>query len=311
MGRKSRHKRERSNRRTTGLIGALKELDARSVGSLLEAAAASPTSNHCLPSIAHTFGTLMRHGSPEGRQSTPEDLPILVRLARDADPQIAQLEDCHPYDTTLTVCVRWGNEIYRILPGQLSRPVAAIQEAQLVASCIDPVLVRHLGYGLADVVELILRRVDHVATTLAPVWTSGQTHGPGDLPSITSDEINATVGLQDIMVQVAACTNPERTLRALASHSSPRNKMSTVQVSQFQAASFGTALAVRFGANNYRTVPAALLMEVIPALASDLAAKAHLLDKTAMEHWCAKVFKTVYRAFARVRTPCDTRTQPR
>ena len=140
MGRKSREKRERSKRRTSGLAGALRALDARSVVSLLEAAAASPTANHCLPSIAHTFGTLMKHGSPEGRRSTPEDLPILVNLARDADPRIAQLEDYHPYDTTLTVCARWDNELYRILPGELSRPVAAIQEAQLVASCIDPVL---------------------------------------------------------------------------------------------------------------------------------------------------------------------------
>ena len=119
-----------------------------------------------------------------------------------------------------------------------------------------------------------------LATTLAPVWISGQAPNPDDLPSITSDEINAAVGSQDIMAQVAACTNPDRALRALENHSSPRNKVSTVQASQSQAASFGTALAIKFGANNYRTVPAALLMETIPALASDLAAKAHLqLDK--------------------------------
>ena len=47
---------------------------------------------------------------------------MLVNLARDADPRIAQLEDYHPYDTTLTVCARWDYELYRILPGQLSRP---------------------------------------------------------------------------------------------------------------------------------------------------------------------------------------------
>ena len=83
-----------------------------------------------------------------------------------------------------------------------------------------------------------------MSTTLAPVWMSGQAPNPGDLPSITSDEINATVGLQDIMAQVAACTNPERTLRALENHSSPRNKTGRVPPSQYQAASFGTALAV-------------------------------------------------------------------
>ena len=221
---------------------------------------------------------------------------MLVNLARDADPRIAQLEDYHPYDTTLTVCARWDNELYRILPGQLSRPVGAIQEAQLVASCIDPVLVRHLGYGLADVVELILRRVDHVSTTLAPVWMSGQAPNPGDLPSITSDEINAAFGSQDIAAQVAACTNPDRALRALENHSSPRNKVSTVQASQSQAASFGTALAIKFGANNYRAVPAGLLMEAIPDLASDLATKAMQLDRSVTRHWDTTVFQTVDRA---------------
>ena len=296
MGRKSREKRERSKRRTSGLAGALRALDARSVESLLEAAAASPTANHCLPSIAHTFGTVMKHGSPDGRRSAPADLPILVNHARDADPQLAAVENYHPPDTTLTVNVRWGNELHRILPGRLSRPVAAVQEARLVASCIDPVLVRHLGYGLADVVELILRRVDHVATTLAPVWINGQTPNPGDVPSITSEEINATAELRDITTQVAAHTNPERALRALRSHSSPRNKLNGMPPSRYQTASFGTALAIRFGTNNYRTVPAALLMETIPAVVSDLASKAHLYDKAATERWNTTVFETVDRA---------------
>ena len=184
MGRKSREKRERSERNTGGLVGALRELDARSVESLLEAAGASPTANHCLPSIAHTFGTLMKHGSPGGRRSIPEDLPILLDFARDADTRIAQLEDYIPYDVTLKVCARWGKALYRMLPGALSRPVAAVQEARLLASCIDPVLVCGLGYGLGDAVELILRRVDHVSTALAPVWMSGQAPNPGDPPLI-------------------------------------------------------------------------------------------------------------------------------
>ena len=264
--------------------------------SLLEAAAASPTANHCLPSIAHTFGTLMKHGSFEGRRSIPQDLSRLLDLARDADTQIAQLEDYIPYDTTLTVYARWRKELYRLLPGELSRPVAAVQEARLVASCTDPVLVPHLGYGLGDAVELILRRVDHVSATLAPVWISGRAPSLGDPPSITLEEINAAFGLQDITAQVAECNNPERAGRALASLSLPRNKLDRVLPSQDQTASFGTALAVRLGTNNCRPLPAALLMEAIPALASDLAAKAHLLDRTATKHWYAKVFKTVDRA---------------
>ena len=293
MGRKSREKRER---RTGGLVGALRGLDARSVESLLEAAGASPTASHCLPSIAHTFGTLMKHGSPEGRRSIPEDLPVLLDFARDADTRIAQLEDYIPCDVTLQVCARWGKALYRMLPGTLSRPVAAVQEARLLASCIDPVLVCDLGYGLGDAVELILGRVDHVFTTLAPVWTSGQAPNPGDPPSIKSDEINAAAGLQDMVAQVAECNSPARARRALADLSLPRNKLVKVLPSQYQTASFGTAMAVRLGANNCRPLPAALLMEAIPALASDLAARAHLLDRTVTERWDARVFETVERA---------------
>ena len=296
MGRKSREKRERRKRRTGGLVGALRGLDARSVESLLEAAGASPTANHCLPSIAHTFGTLVRYGSPRGRRAIAEDLPILLGLAGNADTRIAQLENYISYDVTLKVCARWGKELYRLLPGMLPRPVAAVQEARLLASCIDPVLEGDLGYGLGDAVELILRRVDHVSTTLAPVWISGQAPNPDDPPSTTLDEISAAAGLQDIAAQVAECNNPERARRALESLSLPRNKLAEVLPSQDQTASFGTALAVRPGANNCRPLLAALLMEAIPALASDLAARAHQLDRTVSERWHAKVFETVDRA---------------
>ena len=264
--------------------------------SLLEAAGASPTAGHCLPSIAHTFGALMRYGSPGGRRAEPEDLPVLLGLDRDDDAHNAHPEDYIPYDVTLRVCARWGKELYRMLPGTLSRPVAAVQEAGLIASCIDPVLEGDLGYGLGDAVELILRRVDHVSTTLAPVWTNGQAPNPDDPPSITLDEINAAAGLRDIAAQVAECDNPTRTRRALADLSLPRNKLAKVLPSEFQTASFGTALAVRLGANNCRPLPAALLMKAIPALASDLAARAHQMDRTVSERWHGEVLETVDRA---------------
>ena len=271
-------------------------MDARSVESLLEAAGASPTASHCLPSIAHAFGALMQHGSSGGRRAAPKDLHRLLASARDDDAHIAHLEDYVPYDVTLPVCVRWGKELYRMLPGTLSRPVAAVQDARLLASCIDPVLERDLGYGLGDAVELVLRRVDHVSAALAPVWPIGPAPNPGDPPSITPDEINVAAGLQDIAAQVAECDSPERARRALASLSLPRNRLAEVVPSQYQTASFGTAVAVRLGANNCRPLPAALLMEVIPALASDLAARAHLLDRAVSERWHAKVFETIDRA---------------
>ena len=238
----------------------------------------------------------MQHGSSGGRRAAPKDLPVLLASARDDDARIVHLEDYVPYDVTLPVCARWGEALYRMLPGTLSRPVAAVQDARLLASCIDPVLKCDLGYGLGDAVELILRRVDHVSTALAPVWPSGPAPNPGDAPAITPDEINAAAGLQDIAAQVAECDCPERAQLALAHLSLPRNKLVKVVPSQDQTASFGTALAVRLGANNWRPLPAALLMEAIPALASDLAVRAHRLDKTVSERWHARVFETIDRA---------------
>lgn len=239
---------------------------------------------------------------------------MLLASARDDDAHIVHLEDYVPYDVTLDVCVRWGQALYRMLPGTLSRPVAAVQDARLLASCIDPVLECDLGYGLGDAVELILRRVDHVSTALAPVWPSGPAPNPGDPPAVTLDEINAAAGLQDIAAQVTECDSPDRARRALANHSLPRRKLDSVRPSQDQTASFGTALAVRLGANNCRPLPASLLMEAIPALASDFAARAHLLDRAVSERWHAKVFETIDRALrgsgqdvTRVHNPADGR----
>ena len=60
---------------------------------------------------------------------------MLLASARDDNARIVHLEDYVPYDVTLPVCARWGEVLYRMLPGTLSRPVAAVQDARLLAPC--------------------------------------------------------------------------------------------------------------------------------------------------------------------------------
>ena len=95
----------------------------------------------------------------------------MSRLPTRRSRGLSPFEDFIPYDAREAVRVRWGSEIFRLLPGGLDRPVAVIDYLELLAEAIDPVLVPEIGYGLDDVVEIVLRRVDHVAAALSPAWS--------------------------------------------------------------------------------------------------------------------------------------------
>ena len=158
----------------------------------------------------------MKRTRTGSRQASPDLLPNLVEAANQEATDLWQLEDLIPCDARLEVVVRWEDGLYRILPSSLEQPVAAVEILRLLAEVIDPVLVEHLGFGLGDAVELVLRRVDHVASVLAPAWGPRQ-ETLGTAPVITVGELAAAQTLLDISEQVRSCRNPQRVERALES----------------------------------------------------------------------------------------------
>ncbi len=87
-------------------------------------------------------------------------LPSVLDVLADDAARFAFLEDAVPLDPRLPAVGRFGGQLYRLYPGMLERPVAALRTAELVAIAADPTLVPHYGFGLGDLMTVCLTHMD-------------------------------------------------------------------------------------------------------------------------------------------------------
>ena len=179
--------------------------------------------------------------------------------------------------------VRWNGDLHRLLPGFLGRPIAAIDELGLLAHAIDPVLVDHRGYGLGDLIELVLRRMDHIAGVLSAAWPDDNVPEPDSPVYITDNELGAVRQLEDIFVQVDACEAPERAREALLAHSvSPQRLVCRLDD---PVSVFADTICLQFGADEWAPVPGGLLLEALIACGVRLAGLASQLSGDTETRW--------------------------
>ena len=295
MGRQSRKKKERRKHGAGPVARVTKGVSQESLLALLEASSASPTACHRGASLALVFDSVMKRTRTGSRQASPDLLPKLVEAASKEAADLWQLEDFLPCDARLEVVVRWENGLYRILPSPLEQPVAVVENLRLLAEVIDPVLVEHLGFGLADAVELVLRRVDHVASVLAPAWGIRQ-ETVGTAPVITAGELTAARTLLHIPKQVQACRNPERAQSALE-YLSVRPQRSVLTLAG-RSSYFGPTIAVRRRQGQYVPLPAGILVESLGEIGGLLAEKACQLNPGIEDRWGDQVKGTLARLLA-------------
>lgn len=275
MGKSSRAKRERRERDDGPVARLVGGFSARSLTALLEAGATSPTAAHCGPSIAALWHAVALHGRNSAQAASPADLAVLVTAVRAAVPRIATVEDAAPYDARAEVLVPWGSDLFRVVPGSLERPTALIRQHRYLAAVIDRVLIPKIGFGLGDVGELILRRIDQVATALEPHWPSGPAADADHDPEVSVAEMAAVADLPPLTDMVRQCGAPERARSALTRYTfSMRDLPFDLGAPD---AVFGTALAVH-NRGSVTALPAAFLIEALSAIGSELAEMAVSID---------------------------------
>jgi hypothetical protein len=294
MGRKSRQKHERRERNDGPVVALVAQFSTQSVVPLLEAASVSPTAAHRGPSIASLFHGVTQCKKPGAKSAAPDALPALVAGVQAASPAIATSEDFRPYDGRSEVLVRWGPALLRLLPGSLERPSAMVDQHLLLARVIDRVLVPRLGFGVFDVGDLVLRRIDHVARSLAPIWPDGPAAEIGDEPHVTRAEVNAAAGLRSLNDVVGECVNPSRASAAAARYTMTRRGLACDIAHPI--ATFGTAIATRIGSAAV-PLPAAFLIEALPAIGAELATLASSADPTAEDFYAGTVGNRIGRLF--------------
>ena len=273
----------RRRRRLRSIERAMTGVSRASLLALLEAACSSPTASHRIPSLALVFGAVANSASVEGRPADASLLPMLVAAAHESEPQLQALEDHQPCDVRAGAVVRWNGDLHRLLPGFLGRPIAAIDELGLLAHAIDPVLVDHQGYGLGDLIELVLRRMDHIAGVLSAAWPDDDVPEPDSPVYITDNELAAANRLEDIFSQVDACEAPERAREALLAHSVSPQRLACRLDDPVSV--FADTICLRFGADEWTPVPGGLLLEALIACGVRLAGLASQLSGDAETRW--------------------------
>jgi hypothetical protein len=173
MGRKSRKKKQRREEGDGPLAEVVSAFSTESLTALIDAASVSPKGAHRGLSLALLFEAVVKRRRLGHEVAPAEALAAPMDAVGTIVPELARLEDFQPYDGRGKVLVRWGSDVFRLLPGPLERPIAMVNQHALLAAALDDVLVPQLGFGLADVGEVILRRIDQVARTLALVWPDG------------------------------------------------------------------------------------------------------------------------------------------
>ena len=294
MGRKSREKCERRENGSGPIALAAKGTDLPDLVALLEAASVSPTASHKIPSLGLIFESVMKRTRTGKRPASPELLPRLISEAHNEDPYLCMQEDWMPYDVRAKVMVRWCGGLFRIAPGSLERPVATVDFLGLLSSVIDPVLIEQNGYGLRDVVEIVLRRVDHVASTLAPTWADEALEDTGEPASLRMEELSAARTLQPISETIDVCSSPERASVALQKHLVPANQL--VRQRDNPATTFGPIIGVLDRDGKQIVLPAGLLMDELDALGADLARQALEIDPRVENRWAGAVASRVGHA---------------
>ena len=218
-------------------------------------------------------------------------LPSLIRAAHAECAPVRAVEDFLPHDPRFDVRVEWAGEMFRMVAGTLERPTSDIETLRRLSEIIDPVLHEHAEYGLTDLVELILRRVDAVASALAPAWPADLEQEVGAPPQLRSEEVAIAASLPPLEAQLARCSSPERAEAALGAHSVRARSLRRDDLSLI--ATFGSTIAVRHSQNGVTPLPVGLIVEALDGLAGDLTAKALAIDPSLDYKWLTAAWRYI------------------
>jgi hypothetical protein len=228
--------------------------------AVLSAASVSPTAAFRQSLMAAAAVALHRRDVDGTVVASAEDLAeLLATGAAQASPRA--VDSYEPLDVRLGVRARWSQGLFRLAPGGWERPVSIVEEAKLLSRALDPTLDGLLGFGLADLAELILRHMDASLQRMSPHWSTGADAG---MPvwereaAVTDQEVDAAVADLDIASTVAACDDPVRAERALRWASCEPDQLNAAE--HGQSATFGRVIAVRRG-DDFEALPVGFMID--------------------------------------------------
>lgn len=178
------------NRRRNILRRHIGQFDSESLWLLLAAAGASPAVRHKWVRVGHLIDLASKTTGLSGKPASPDVLHDLLGRAARSIGNIYMYEDYLPEDPRDDVRVRISDYTLRIGPGDIERPVADIDRALMVSKAIDPLLIDRIGFGVRDLLDVVLGYQDAAIAILAESWPDGDI----DLDAntvVTNEEVEA------------------------------------------------------------------------------------------------------------------------
>lgn len=227
------------------------------------------------------------------------DMQELIRLSAARAGGLAHLEDAIPIDPRVPASAVFRERVYRLYPGMLERPLAALRTAELISRAVDAVLRQKYGFGVGDYVEVCLRHSERAVEVLAPSWDDGPLPDVGDLPAVTAGEIAAAKQVVEWTSLEPDGTEEHR--RALA--------WATISVGQLDVdvdhgitgTCFGSALAVAGPGGLRLALPLPYIAEAWEYTARMLAIEAAGLSAQCRHNWLRIVRAEVARLLTTLR----------
>ena len=180
----------REDRRRNALRRHIGQFDAESLWLLLAAAGASPAVRHKWVRVGHLIELASKTTGLSGKPADPHVLHDLLDRAAESIGNIYMYEDYLPEDPRDNVRIRISDYTLRIGPGDIERPVADIDRALMVSKAIDPLLIDRIGFGVRDLLDVVLGYQDAAIATVAESWPEGDIDLDADTV-VTNEEIEA------------------------------------------------------------------------------------------------------------------------
>ena len=178
--------------RPEDLSRLLSYYDRESLWAVLLAAGASPSTRARWTSVMHLVDAAMRIEVSGSRRLLAKDLPRLLRMVREADPDLVRREDFVAEDPRGELRMRVHGRLRRLFPGNIERPVADLERALTLGDLLDDDIVALHGFGIHDVVEVIVGYVDRQLARTSASWPDGDVDL--DRPTLTDGEVHASAG---------------------------------------------------------------------------------------------------------------------
>lgn len=184
--------------------------------TVLAAASLAPTASYRLVSILTAYVTILQRPQDGAVETGAEHLAeLLDGIPSEVKASLPMLEDFVPLDVRSGVRSRWRGGLYRLVPGGFEAPVSIIESARFHSRVLDPSLYEQLGFGIGDLVELVLRASDSAIAHLEPAWPPGPVDRDAEV-RVSSDECESMAEVPSLADLVKDCADPEAARSALA-----------------------------------------------------------------------------------------------